>query len=300
LEIIVVHDFIEKIYTFVSKPYPFQNELINNRYFQISLALLVFLILWMFEPFDLDKIRENQFIIIAGYGVIAYIIVLIFFVMIPSFFYDLFYSKRWTILKEILFIISVVTIGGTINFFYTVLWSDMPVNFKWFFIMYWETAAVSVFPLIIYTLIRLIVLTNKYRRHAESITARLPVETLSQTESEVIVITSDNDKEKLSVQAAELLYAVARENYVEIVSFNGKLNRFLIRSSLSRIETALKSFPQLVRCHRSYIVNIEKIRKIEGNAQGLDITLKDMPLIIPVSRRYVNILRQQTERIQRR
>ena len=38
------------------------------------------------------------------------------------------------------------------------------------------------------------------------------------------------------------------------------------------------------RCHRAYIVNLDKIEQVEGNAQGYKLKLQGTEDLIPVSR----------------
>lgn len=55
-------------------------------------------------------------------------------------------------------------------------------------------------------------------------------------------------------------YAEAQNKYVRMVSENGEK---LIRISMKNIEKSLEPYENLVRCHRSYIVNLKKIYVIE-------------------------------------
>jgi len=41
------------------------------------------------------------------------------------------------------------------------------------------------------------------------------------------------------------------------------------------------------QCHRAYIINIEKVKKAEGNSQGFLLDIEGLDFKIPVSRNYV-------------
>lgn len=74
---------------------------------------------------------------------------------------------------------------------------------------------------------------------------------------------------KLAVTANAILYVEAADNYVNICYLNNdKLVRFPLRSSMRSIEQICES-NNIVRCHRSYYVNLRKIRAIQKGADGL-------------------------------
>jgi DNA-binding LytR/AlgR family response regulator len=94
----------------------------------------------------------------------------------------------------------------------------------------------------------------------------------------------------------ELLFIESADNYSNIVFYrNNKVNKQLLRGSLKRIESQI-TFPFIVRCHRSYIVNLKMINHIKGNAQGYRIDFKvELKDTIPVSRNYSKALFERLE-----
>jgi len=48
-----------------------------------------------------------------------------------------------------------------------------------------------------------------------------------------------------------------------------------------------------MKCHRAFLVNIANIEQAKGNAQGLRLQLKHTDDEIPVSRNYINDLRDK-------
>ncbi len=92
---------------------------------------------------------------------------------------------------------------------------------------------------------------------------------------------------KLAVTANAILYVEAADNYVNICYLNNdKLVRFPLRSSMRSIEQICES-NNIVRCHRSYYVNLRKIRAIQKGADGLfaELTYAAAPHI-PISITY--------------
>jgi DNA-binding LytR/AlgR family response regulator len=94
---------------------------------------------------------------------------------------------------------------------------------------------------------------------------------------------------RLSVKKCDFLYCRGNDNYVTIYYDNGNsVSKFLIRNTLKRIETALSEF-SLVRTHRSYIINFDKVKLIERDKEGMKIRL-DSPhdIVIPISATYLD------------
>ncbi len=93
---------------------------------------------------------------------------------------------------------------------------------------------------------------------------------------------------KFSVKKDDLLYVEADDNYI-VVHYveQNKINKYMIRNSLKRIEEEL-SGSGLVRCHRSFMVNFEKVKVIKKAKEGMMIEF-DHPSAssLPVSKTYV-------------
>lgn len=92
---------------------------------------------------------------------------------------------------------------------------------------------------------------------------------------------------KLSVSIENLFYIEAADNYVNICYQNKeRITKFCLRNSLKNIET-MDLTSDLVRCHRSYIINIKKVKVLKKEKTGLFVELdeKDIP-DIPVSKTY--------------
>lgn len=94
---------------------------------------------------------------------------------------------------------------------------------------------------------------------------------------------------RLSVKTEHLLYLEAADNYIYIHFLdNGQPERHLLRNNLKKLGEELENSP-LVRCHRSFMVNSDKVKLIRRGKDGLLLEL-DLPelLTIPVSNTYVD------------
>lgn len=93
---------------------------------------------------------------------------------------------------------------------------------------------------------------------------------------------------KFSVKRNDFLYLEAADNYVIIYYLNGnELQKFMIRNSMKKLEDNLKDYG-IVRCHRSYSVNFDKVKIVRKESDGLVLEL-DAPVKknLPISSTYV-------------
>lgn len=108
-------------------------------------------------------------------------------------------------------------------------------------------------------------------------------------QKEMIPFRDEKGTMRITVKTNDLLYLQAADNYVTIFYNNQqKQAKYLLRSSLKQIETELKE-SSLIRCHRSYMVNFEKVKIIRREKDGLMLELDSViPIEIPVSKTYMD------------
>lgn len=91
-------------------------------------------------------------------------------------------------------------------------------------------------------------------------------------------------KEVLEIFAEDFLYAEAQDNYTKVVwQQNGQINEKLMRMMLKNLEIQLGG-GQIVRCHRSYLVNLDHRFETKGNARGYRLCSKSHDFEVPISR----------------
>lgn len=98
---------------------------------------------------------------------------------------------------------------------------------------------------------------------------------------------------KFSVKKENLLYLESAENYVNICYLNKeRISKYMLRETLKKVEENLTG-TDIIRCHRGFIVNFDKVRVIRRDKDGLKLEL-DVPSAadIPVSKTYVGTVMQ--------
>ncbi|MGI9550470.1 MAG: LytTR family transcriptional regulator DNA-binding domain-containing protein [Aurantibacter sp.] len=105
-------------------------------------------------------------------------------------------------------------------------------------------------------------------------------------------IVTDLKSETIEVDENNFMYAIAIGNYIDVFIIDGLLvKKTTYRITLASFERQLDS-DHLKRCHRSYLINLRKVGNISGNAQGLRLKLLNQPDIVPVSRKYIPIIKR--------
>lgn len=98
-----------------------------------------------------------------------------------------------------------------------------------------------------------------------------------------------NGEVKFSVKAQDLVYVRGADNYFSVNYLDGKrLSQCMIRGSLSSLTNDLKEYG-IIRCHRSYLINAQRIKLLEKKSDGFQVRL-DTPqeVYIPISKTYVD------------
>ena len=109
-----------------------------------------------------------------------------------------------------------------------------------------------------------------------------------------VTIPSEQAGEPLVLMPDQLLYIAAADNYIKIHHLEqGQVKQTLLRSSLKKAAAALEENPRLFRCHRTFLVNLDHVTEVSGNAQGYKLLLAHTGDWIPVSRSLHEAIRQK-------
>ena len=100
----------------------------------------------------------------------------------------------------------------------------------------------------------------------------------------------NDNNHTLVMKSEDLYYIKSSGNYIEIVEKNN-FKGHILRSSLKEIE---QKYPQLYRCHKSYLVYIDNIKSISGNSKGYELTFYDSNIgKIPVARNKGDFIKEK-------
>lgn len=268
---------------------PFPLLKLNRQIIIVSILLSVFIyfFLLIFKPFDISNVETNIAAYLLGFFFITLLVSFLSFFLLPKIFPKLFDSDRWTILKNTILILFIMTIIGILNWAYHTSFDRSYVEYISLFDFLIITILVGITPSFILTL-----LIERYLSHSHSQTAKNIESNIKSWHADSpnfkIHIQSQNNSESFFMSIEELLCVKAVGNYVMVhyLDESNTVCKKLIRNSLNNIAKNLVGFDHLKRCHRSYIVNFNHISGVNGNARNYSLDLFSLEFSVPISRSF--------------
>ncbi|MCK3683519.1 LytTR family transcriptional regulator DNA-binding domain-containing protein [Maribellus sp. YY47] len=268
----------------LNKKYPFNDNLKINARTISSVSLGIFLFLLFFQPFEIQNPDfDNRLIILATFGAITLVLLSIFRLVIPSIFIQTFSEERWTIKKEIIIDLLFVISNSVAFSFFARYVGGVRINFP---------IAINIVILSISAAAVLVTINRIYmlKKQIEEFSQYLPDDLKQKQESskdEMIDFESENKTEFFQIPSSQVLLIKSANNYIEVLYQDaGKINKKLIRNTLKNTEEQLANYEDMIRCHRSYIVNRKQVQKLTRGNYGLELSLFNYPQQIHVSRQY--------------
>ena len=278
---------MNKVTQWLLQPYPFERRWKKALGAGLWAGVFVALFLFLFRPFG-ARIQEGEELYFLGYctlfGLVTFLMTLLvhgFCLLLPS----IFEEEKWRIWKEILFnffFIGCIGFGNLVLVHF--IW-DVPLNGRTFWIWQGLTFAVGIFPALLGAFLGQMKLNRKYVSEAALLSMQVHPPTAPSHQA--VTLTGDNQNELLRLDAGQIAWLSAADNYVQVFYFEkGALKNRMFRTTLKKMEEVLSNCPQFFRCHRTYIVNLEMVREVSGNAQGYRLHLNGVDTTIPVSRNF--------------
>jgi hypothetical protein len=271
----------------LQQPYPYSDSDRRKIFLSLGAGFFVSIFLIYFEPFGINDLRiSNKVLILTGYGIITSATMLFLYFVVPKVFPNYFKEENWTVGREIFFFMTNFVSIAFLNVLYALIVFSLNINSYNIFSMVGYTFILGLFPTIG------IVFSNYIYHLKQYSTPPQPTHTNTQTQKSELVLVAENERDSLKLFAENLLYIETSDNYSTVVFLKDEqVFKELIRSSLTRLEGHLQ-VESIVRCHRSFIVNLNKVVKVSGNAQGFKLHLKETDFIVPVARKYSDIVHQ--------
>ncbi|MBN2662453.1 MAG: LytTR family transcriptional regulator [Bacteroidales bacterium] len=249
----------------------------------VIFGIFIFLFLFTLQPLGISEIEQNKLIFSLSFGVITFVILLINdairkFVMKKKF---SFVSSIFDKIKGFMIAIPIAIFNWIALYFWRV---DHDFNF---WIMLFTTFILGGIP---YFYISLFVERKYYMENFYKLNSVLEKkEDFHGNNNQQIRIVTENINEKLNFKPQNLLFIKAEGNYA-LFNFilNNKIEKKLVRISLSKIieQLAFQNVNDIVRNHKSFIVNLQNVDKVTGNSRSYSFHLKNTDITIPVSRSF--------------
>lgn len=284
-----------KIIQFLKYPYPFYENIMQALKLSLGIGFFIGLFCYLFHPFGLEHATDIE---LLGFGLVSFFVCGFYMMLLPLLFGKILHHKKWRIYKEILWILLITSSIATANYFYLgfIFDAGYAFNLRIFLFVLTCTVLIAIIPAIAIILYKQVFVYKRIVQEVEKIDAKLISRNslFVQDESKIrITFKSDTRKNDVHVFLDEFVLLSSFGNYIEVYYLkNNELTKQLIRNTISNIEKDLKEINSIVRCHRSHMINLQKIDRVKGNLQGYQLFFKVADIQVPVSRSYTRLIKE--------
>jgi len=260
-------------------------QLKYNLKLNFNTSIGVFLFILFFQPFNVTYENVNNLIIFfSGFAGIIFILNNLILIALPAIFPKTLKIGWWEVGPPFLLNALMLALNSVAFTFYLRYVGGTKLSFYIVF-----QIVLIVLSLII--IIRLVFIIRFQRHHIDLLKNKLneikPAHIETTDTSNIIELYSENNAEKVKLNNQSIYTIKAADNYVEIhFKENGNFQKKLLRNTLKNIETQLVKHPNYIRCHRTFMVNLNHVTKLIRNYNGHQLILTNTEEI-PVSRHYL-------------
>ena len=280
------------IIEYARKPYPLS---LNKWGIILSISLFISFFMVFFQPFGLHDLEsERKSLLLAGYGLVTFCVMFVNMIFLPLIFPGIFKEERWTVFREVIWLLWIVITISSGNYVYSDLLSIVHwAGFKGFIFFGGFTLSIAIIPIVGVIILSHNRLLNKNLIASGEINQLIEDHQAGRMNNNKLVIASENENQKIETPASTLICFESEGNYVNTWYLEeGKIVRSLIRNTLKNIEPQIQEAGNLFKCHRAYIINLSYIEKVNGNSQGYRLQMKYLDKEIPVARNYSKSFRE--------
>lgn len=276
-------NLLSQVTGFFNKPFPIKESWVSYMKQLLLISLFITFFLYVFKPFGLSTIEDNQFLVCFGFGCMTLLGALIYEGTIVQLLKLCGLLKRWTFGKWLLNNFGLVLFISLANFIFSrlVLFGD--IQWELFPSMLYGTFMIGIIPFSLLGAFSLLQLEKKYQGIAQEINLKSKATEVGSLPGSVLIF---------DIPISKIRYIEALQNYVKVGYVNEE-NNLAFKTERSTLKHLLELGKEhgIVKSHRSFLVNKNTIISSSGNAQGLQLSLSNCETLIPVSRSYVPLFR---------
>lgn len=247
---------------------PFDASIKRHLSIAIVFSIWLFIFLYYAEPLGIEMFNNSQKLTYLPLYSLS--IFTSYAILLP--FQNYFYKKNnaiWYLINEAIFLILFILNTFITTYF---IFSNLVFVYKGnisllstFIQQFYIPAVLTLFPIIIITRWALGRYSQKKNKHKK------------------IEIKGSGNYDSLHIHFNDLVYVKSSDNYIEVSYLeSGILKKAIIRALLTNIE---KTFPDLLRTHRSYLINPFHFKQWNSGKNKLEVILKN-DISVPVSKTY--------------
>ena len=275
---------MQKAIEFLLSPYPvgvqssFRDGLKSSLLFTAFIILINVLGDLTFENLDVT--------LLFSFGM--FVVLLFNLTIIPRIFPAVFRESKWKVWKETMWIAYQFICIATGNFLFFIWFDLVETDWNVYRTFLGTTLGVGIGPVLVFLFYDQNRLLKRNLIEAKNINNYLAMPHENSSMDEPIIFTSKSTHTTVKVNRYDLLLLEAFDNYVKILfNTDHEHQAEIFRVTLTELEQQLMNYPEFIRCHRAYIVNLNQIKEVTGNAQGLKLRIRNLNKPIPVSRKYI-------------
>ncbi|WP_236548018.1 LytTR family transcriptional regulator DNA-binding domain-containing protein [Polaribacter septentrionalilitoris] len=250
--------------------YPFDSSLKHHIIIALGLALWIFIFLYFTEPLDVNEFRDTEKLIyLPLYGLLGAFCYVLFLPLQSYLFHK--NDKNWFVKTELLFFLifsSVSILAARLFYLYVIVPGEPNPYTLWYHLKsIIFPALLTILPIVIFGRFAF----GKYKN--------------KKIDEQKIEIKGKGNYEGLRVLLNDLICIQSSDNYIEVFYVSGKdVKKTLIRNKLSKVAA---EFSDLLRVHRSYIINPYHFKQWKTEKGKLFAELSSS-IFIPISNTYKN------------
>jgi len=274
------------------KELPFFKSRKFSRILALNCSLFIYLFLVFFQPFGVNNYKAQS--------LVSWDLALGLLPVIPVVFMTIYSAERFLrplVRKELKvgrigwYAVEFFLVGSLSFLLYNALGNFHDFFLKSYLLHLLEVSSVLIFPF---------AATYFYFRFKHLEKEHMEVLSVSDDKSklhELLKLSGDYKKDEIALKPKDIVYLTSEDNYVELnYREGGDLKKYLIRSTLSKMESSLDS-EYFIRCHRSYLINLMQVASYRKTQGRIRIRLQEMEEEIPVSRSAEKIVLEKLENI---
>ena len=262
---------MKRIISWLNTPYYFNPSTKFKLRVSFAFGLFVFLFLYIFRPFYLSLFQVIIVEYTIGIGAIAFLGTFFMLFVPPLIFKNYFNEDNWTVGRNIFLILLGVLFVGSILWYFGEMYKE-PFNLRKLSLLEYltYTLLVTSLPLLFFIFNDERKIRQKRQRRIDDIKEHQQKKIVAKNQNlkEDVIVYSDNEKEHLTIKVKDLVYITSQGNYASFfVKKEGKgLKEKILRVTLTKIEKKLQEYPNIIRCHKSYIINSISVFINKANA----------------------------------
>lgn len=274
--------------------------LLDKRYLMGSVIFILtfsFLFMTLYTPFSITAWFSITNLTHLGMTAAFYFVALAIMLISKQIMYSVQNRVTFTFAKYILWLFGEMIVISLFYTFFTSVFISPSVQPAWIILL----KAIGCVLLIMAIPYTILTLYAAYKAKTEELQMLQYEMSLSNEPTVVypslINLYDYNGTLKLTINSDTLYYMESQDNYVKIFYENhGKLLSYMLRCRTKTIEENLAD-TSMVRCHRSYMVNVMKINQIKKRSKIRYIILSNKDIKpIPVSKSYFKNLIEKIDK----